>query len=115
MKLTVIAASTLLLSVAGCCSGTNQYLCRSRQAEAKSELAAFMITAQSYKADKGQFPKTLAESGYHPLNAKYYDISVVSSSATSIVAQATGKEEAAGDVWRINEKGAPTAVTDQCH
>ena len=49
-----------------------------------------------------------------PMGAKYYDVKIDSASATGFVATATGKAEAAGDVWTIDEKGTATPKNDLC-
>lgn len=102
-----------LLVLAAC--GRSQYMCRSRQAEAQANLAAMATQQASYKAGKNTYASTITELGFKPATDKYYDITIDSASATAFKATATGKGDAAGDVWTVDQSNKASVKTDKCH
>jgi Tfp pilus assembly protein PilE len=109
-KLALIA----FIALAGC-GAKDQYLCRSRQAEAKASLAALHAAQATYFAEQKKYASTVAELGFTPASSKYYDVAIGTASPTGFTGTATGKGEAGGDVWTVDQTGTPTVTTDKCH
>jgi hypothetical protein len=111
----VVLVFTLVIGVSGCRSAQKQYLCRARQAEAQANLKALSVAENTYKAQNARYSSSLSELGFSPAESRYYDIGVNSASDSVYSATATGKGEAAGDVWTVDQGGKPSVKVDKCH
>jgi hypothetical protein len=110
----VVLAVALSCSGLGC--GFGKYKCRSKQSEAKANLRALVAVEQSIKADKGKFTASLAalkDNGLSVEGARY-QLQVVAASDNAFTAEAHGVAEMAADVWRVDQSGVMTAVSDAC-
>ena len=90
-------------------------MCRSRQAEAQANLAALATQQATYKVEKNKYASSITELGFKPATDKYYDVTIDSASATAFTATATGKGDAAGDVWTVDQTAKASVKTDKCH
>ena len=119
MKLAVGLVLLGSLSVSGCCGankGLEKYECKSKQAEAKAQLATVVAAMSQGLAESGSYPNSvdgLKKHGFDP-SAEYYDLAIVSADAESFVVEARGKGEMKGDLWRVDEKRNPKLVNDVC-
>lgn len=109
-KLALIA----FIALSGC-GAKDQYMCRSRQAEAKANLQALHTAQASYFTEHKKYASTVVELGFTPPTDKYYDIAIGAASDKGYTATATGKGEASGDVWTVDQAGTATVTTDKCH
>jgi Tfp pilus assembly protein PilE len=109
-KLALIA----FIALAGC-GAKDQYLCRARQAEAKTNLQALHTAQASYFAEHKKYASTIAELAFAPATSKYYDIVVDTASDKGFTGTATGKGDASGDVWAVDQAGTPAVTIDKCH
>ncbi len=114
MKRTSIAALAVLVVALLGCRSESQYICKSRQAEAQANLKALHANQERYKAANGKYASSTADLGFTPGSDRYYDIKIDSASDTAYSATATGKAQAAGDIWTIDQSGATVAKTDKC-
>lgn len=116
-----IAVGTALSASACCCcfdavSNFTRYQCRAKQSEAKGNLKALFVAEESYRAEKNTYG-TLDEVGFRPSGEKLrYDYVLVSHDAEHFVAEARGKDEMNGDLWRVDEHGQPEnlATVEDC-
>ena len=118
MNARALAVLTLTFTIAtalgGCRSGTNRYICRSRQAEAQASLKGLHTSELAYKAQNGRYSSSMSELGFTPATSRYYDLKIDTSSEGAYSATATGKDQSSGDIWTIDQTGAPVAKTDKC-
>ncbi len=106
----VLVAATL----SGC--GFGKYKCKSKQSEAKSNLMSLRTTMEMINVEKGQYAQSLADvkaEGFVPMG-EYYEYEVTASGEKTFVAQARGKGDMAGDVWKIDQTGKLSAVDNKC-
>ena len=68
----------------------------------------------AYKAQNARYASSLSELGFTPATSRYYDLKVDSATDSAYSATATGKDQSSGDVWSIDQTGAPVAKTDKC-
>jgi hypothetical protein len=94
--------------------GKDKYMCKSRQAEAHATLKSIHSAEETFKAKNGRYSTSLGEIGYPATANRFYDVSVDAASDFSFTATATGKDQAAGDVWFIDQTGKLQARTDKC-
>ncbi|MBK6691447.1 MAG: type IV pilin protein [Myxococcales bacterium] len=107
-------ATSVLLGGLGCKGASNQYMCRARQAEAKAGLASLHSAQSSYHAANKKYAGSLKDLAAPAVPPRYYELAIASASDKGYVATATGKDQAAGDVWTIDQSGKPTAKVDKC-
>lgn len=105
----------LFLVLTGCFSAKNQYMCRSRQAEAQANLASIKSAQEAYRAANNKYASSITELKWSVPDAKYYDYAIDSGSDTAFYATATGKGDSIGDVWSVDNTSAPVVKTDKCH
>ena len=104
---------TLLLAASGC--GKAKYICQSKQAEAKATLKTVRSSEASYLDANKKYSGSLTELAIPTDMARSYTVTVDSATATGYGATATGKDDMAGDVWKIDETATEAkAVTDKC-
>jgi type IV pilus assembly protein PilE len=109
--LIVVAIVAILASVA--LPSWNSQLQKARRADARNVLMTVQIEQEQYRADNGSYASTMAAlglSGYNSTSRDYYNVSIVSSSATAFVASAAPNTNAgqSGDscgTFAINQSG----------
>ena len=119
----ILAAALLLVAtftLGGCClcsiwtRNFEKYECRSKQSEAKANLRALFVAEESYRSEHGKYaPFDVV--GFAPQGETLrYDYALVEVDDAHFVAEARGKDEQAGDIWRIDNTNALTNVANVC-
>jgi len=91
--------------------------CRSKQSEAKGNLKAFYVAAQSYRQEHGAFTESFDAMGFQPKGYKLrYRYVVKHIDDDTFTAMAVSGIEATfvGDAWSMNEKQELTHLADGC-
>jgi Tfp pilus assembly protein PilE len=124
MRAPLVVVTALLVTAAialgGCClcpiaaSNFDRYQCRSKQTEAKANLQALAVAEESYRAEYAKYA-ALDAVGFAPGGETIrYEYVLVEASADHFVAEARGKDEQKGDLWRIDETKVPINVANVC-
>jgi hypothetical protein len=117
--LAVLLAFVALFQTACCCcdiwfNNFARFQCRSKQSEAKVNLKSLYVAQESYRAEFDKYG-TLEEIRFVPQGEKIrYEYVLVSYDETHFVAEARGKDEQAGDLWRIDETNKLDNVESIC-
>lgn len=94
---------------------TQQFMCRSKQIEAKVGLQSVGRMQNDWLAEHKKFASTLKELDAEAIIApRRYSYAVVAVTPKHFKVRATGKDDMAGDVWEVDEKGEPTNTTNLC-
>jgi len=120
----IFATATILglaaFSLGGCClcsiatSNFERYTCRSKQSEAKANLRALYVAEESFRSEQGKYAP-LDAVGFSPQGETLrYDYVLLEVDDTHFVAEARGKNEQAGDVWRIDNTSTLANVLSVC-
>ncbi len=90
-----------------------RFQCRAKQGEARANLKGLASAQRFWKEDHGGYTADLQRLDT-VLEWKRYTPSVVKATQAGFVMRATGKDEMAGDIWEIDEKGAVKEVASAC-
>lgn len=91
------------------------YQCRSKQSEARNNLAALFAREELYRGDKDGYTQDLAALEFKPMGQVIrYDYVVVQASREAFRAEARGKGDMAGDVWAITNANDVQNVDNKC-
>jgi hypothetical protein len=94
---------------------TQLFACRSKQIEAKGGLKGLSTMQEQTMADTKKYAKTLKELDADLIvSPKRYGYEMVESTAKHFKVRAIGKDDMAGDVWEVDERGQPENTTNAC-
>ena len=81
-----------------------KFQCRSKQSEAKSQLKSAYVAAESFHMENDRYPSSLAEMEWKPIGQTIrYEYRVADSSKETLILEAKGIGDMAGDRWIINQ------------
>ena len=119
----VVAIVAILASVA--LPSWKSQVQKARRADARNTLMFVQVEQEKYRADNGSYTSSMATlglSGYNSTSRDYYNVSIVSSSATAFVASAApntngGQNSDSCGTFAINqsgpdESGSYASITD---
>jgi type IV pilus assembly protein PilA len=96
------------------------FQCRSKQAEAKTNLGAIFTSQEAYRAEYDRYSNSLGEIGWESRGTTRYIYSATATGATSFTGQATTAGGAnldsdnIDDVWTVDETRAITNTINDC-
>ena len=91
------------------------FACRSKQIEAKSGLKSVWRMQTDEQTEKGKFAATLKELDAEAIiSPRRYAFTMVEATAKKYRVRATGKDDMAGDVWEVDERGEPANTANLC-
>jgi hypothetical protein len=109
----VLPVGALLAAIA--LPGFVKFPCRSMQSEARGNLKALYVLQEDHRLEHGRYG-SLEEVGFAPISRKIrYQYVVLRYDDKAFVAEARGAGEVQGDLWRIDERGAPALLANACH
>jgi type IV pilus assembly protein PilA len=91
-----------------------RFECRAKQSEAKTNLRALHTAEEAYRGEHGAYG-TLEEIGFAPEgDTVRYEYVLLEHGADTFVAEATGRDEMAGDRWIVDQSGHVDVVESRC-
>jgi type IV pilus assembly protein PilA len=97
-----------------------KYMCKSKQAEAKTNLGAIFTSEEAYRAEYDRYSTSFGEIGWEPRGTTRYIYSATATAASSFTGQATTQNgtdldnDATNDVWTINEARSLLNTSNDC-
>lgn len=89
--------------------------CRSKAAEAKTQLRSIVVAQQAHRQTTGTFGASLNEIGFEPEGAGFrYRYRIVRANKDAFLAIAAAAREQFHDAWTVNAKGEFQHTVDGC-
>ena len=121
LAVVALVLNLLLLPVCGVLAAVAipsfvKFPCRSKQAEAKSNLRSLYIAELSYRGEFDRYSSDLKSLGFAPMAVRpRYEYVVVDATQDTFVAEARGTSpELVGERWRITNANQLENITNKC-